>query len=199
MNILMTSVFFYPHIGGIETVTEYLAEEFTRKGHTVTVVTATAEQGEKEFPFKVLRRPTTSQLWQVYKQSDVFVHQGISLKWVWPLLLKRKPWFIVYHGVYYQPGILGKLKKLCSYFAHNIAVSETTKKGYALRKADVILNSYNDKVYKYTNSAIRRDFVYVGKLYVSKGLYILLDAFEKFKSVTASNWRLTIVGGVTLR
>lgn len=41
MNILMTSVFFYPHIGGIESVTEYLADEFTRMGHNVTVVTRT--------------------------------------------------------------------------------------------------------------------------------------------------------------
>lgn len=41
MNILMTSVFFYPHIGGIETVTEYLADEFVRLGHDVTVVTTT--------------------------------------------------------------------------------------------------------------------------------------------------------------
>lgn len=47
MKILMTSVFFYPHIGGIETVTEYLADEFTRLGHSVIVVTNTKESGEK--------------------------------------------------------------------------------------------------------------------------------------------------------
>lgn len=37
MNILMTSVFFYPHIGGIESIAEYLADEFTRMGYAMTV------------------------------------------------------------------------------------------------------------------------------------------------------------------
>lgn len=35
MNILMTSVHFYPHIGGIEIVTENLAREFVLNSATL--------------------------------------------------------------------------------------------------------------------------------------------------------------------
>ncbi len=37
MNILMTSVFFYSHIGGIESVAGYLVDGFTRMGYAMTV------------------------------------------------------------------------------------------------------------------------------------------------------------------
>lgn len=194
MNILMASVFFYPHIGGIESVTEFLADEFTRMGHNVTVITRTTETGDKQFSYKVLRNPSKKELWNAYCHCDVFVHQGISLLWVWPLLLKRKPWFIVYHGTNYQKGYLGYLKKLCSYFANNIAVSETTAHGYRLHKASVIYNSYNNSIFKNTNSAERTGFVFLGRLQKEKGCYVLLDAFEKFKQATKSDFRLTFVG-----
>lgn len=35
----MTSVHFHPHIGGIESVTEYLAGDFFRQNNDVTVIT----------------------------------------------------------------------------------------------------------------------------------------------------------------
>ena len=111
----MTSIYFYPHIGGIETVTEFLASEFSRMGHNVKVVTTSPcdnEHKDKTFNFEIIRQPKAKELLAAYTWCDVFVHQGISLKWVWPLLIRRRPWFIVYHQGGYQPGILGKLKKL---------------------------------------------------------------------------------------
>lgn len=199
MNILMTSVFFYPHIGGIETVTEYLADEFTRMGHHVTVVTRTSEAGEKTFPYKVLRQPSKRELWKVFKDCEVFVHQGISLNWVWPLFLKRKPWFVVYHQVYYQPGILGKLKKLCSSFSHNIAVSNTTAKGSGLKDVTVIYNSFNSQYYHNGKNINRDGIVYVGKVTKAKGVDVLIEGFNLFKKKTSNSMKLTIVGGSNIQ
>lgn len=179
---------------GVETVTENLAEEFLRLGHKVTIITTTKENGKKQFPFLVLRTPSPKEFWEVYRQCDIFVHQGISLKWVWPLLLRRKPWFIVYHQACYQSGVLGKLKKFCSFFAHNIVVSNFSKEGYKLSRGTVIHNSYNDRVYECRNNSVRNDFVFVGRLIADKGCYLLLDAFEKMKEQTKSTSKLTLIG-----
>lgn len=198
MNILMTSIYFYPHIGGIETVTEFLASEFSRMGHNVKVVTTSPcdnEHKDKTFNFEIIRQPKAKELLAAYTWCDVFVHQGISLKWVWPLLIRRRPWFIVYHQGGYQPGILGKLKRLCSHFAHNIVVSETSRKGYGLKRADVINNSFSSDTFVLTNPKPRKGFVFVGRLMKDKGILLLLEAYNKFKSQTGSDWKLTYVGG----
>lgn len=195
MKILMTSEFFYPHIGGIETVTEYLADEFVRMGHEVQVITTTVEIGDKTFSYEVLRNPSKKDIWKAYIWCDIYVHQGISLKRVWPLLLKKKPWVVVYHQACYQSGLLGKIKKLCSYFSRSIVVSETSRRGYGLKNGEVILNSYDSERFRLTNESKRRDFVFVGKLTRSKGVHLLIQAFSKFKVSTGSDWKLTLVGG----
>jgi glycosyltransferase involved in cell wall biosynthesis len=103
----MTSVGFYPNIGGIESVTEYLADEFVRLGHEVKIITRTADDGSKTFPYEVIRKPKAKQLWNAYRWCDVFVHQAISLYWLWPALSFRKPWFVVYHQSRYPSTLRG--------------------------------------------------------------------------------------------
>lgn len=101
MNILMISLPFYPSVGGIETMTENLASEFTRKGHKVTVITRTPanRESKKEFSFNVLRNSSIIDIFKEYRQCDIFVHQSISLKYIWPLFLIKKHFFIVYHQI----------------------------------------------------------------------------------------------------
>ena len=41
MNILLTAHRFFPDIGGTETATESMAQEFSKAGHNVVVVTQT--------------------------------------------------------------------------------------------------------------------------------------------------------------
>lgn len=190
----MVSINFYPSIGGIEIVTENLANEFVKMGHQVTVITNTLDDKSRTFPFTVLRNPSKRETFKAYKKCDVYVHQAISLKYVWPLFILRKPFFIVYHQVGWEPGIKGKIKKLFSYFAHNICVSETTAKGYGLKKFDVIYNAYNNEVFKQTNFGERKDIVFVGRLNREKGVYLLIDAFNEFKERTNSDYKLDLVG-----
>jgi hypothetical protein len=47
LNILHTVEFYYPHIGGSETVVQQLSERLTRRGHKVTV--ATTRLAERDF------------------------------------------------------------------------------------------------------------------------------------------------------
>lgn len=190
----MVSINFYPSVGGIEIVTENLAHEFVRLGHKITVITNTPDDGSRVFPFKVIRNPGIKETLNVYKKCDVFIHQAISLKYVWPLFLIRKPFYIVYHQVGWENGIKGRLKKIFSQFAHNICVSETTAKGYALKKYDVIYNAFDDKIYKRTNFEQRKDIVFVGRLNRDKGAYLLIEAFNEFKRKTGSDYKLDLVG-----
>lgn len=195
MNILMVSDSFYPNVGGIEIITEILADEFTDLGHIVKIVTMTEEMGNKAFPYEVIRKPPIIQMWQLYNWCDVFVHQQISLKKVWPVFLKRKPWIIVYHQVGWQSGFLGKMKSLFSKFStKNICVSKTTANGYRLKHYDIIYNAYNDLIFKKFNNKRRRDIIFVGRLSRDKGVYLLIEAFNDFKEKTASDYILNIVG-----
>lgn len=196
MNILITSYFFKPHIGGIETITENLANEFVRMGHRVIIVTTSTLDNNNEFklPYPVLRNPSVKEIYNAYKWCDIFVHSGISLKWIWPLFIKKRPWVIIYHQVYYQKGWKGIIKKICSLFSHNIAVSNTSKKGYELKKATVIYNSYNESIFNNINKSPRNNFVFVGAVTHDKGCNILLEAFDKFKKETNSDYKLYIIG-----
>jgi glycogen synthase len=47
---------FSPKVGGLETVSEFLAREFARQGHAVVVVTETPGPSDG-FPFRVVRQP----------------------------------------------------------------------------------------------------------------------------------------------
>jgi hypothetical protein len=49
------SYHFHPSIGGLETSSRFVASGLTERGHDVTVVTATPDDGSK-FPFEVVRR-----------------------------------------------------------------------------------------------------------------------------------------------
>lgn len=194
MNILMVSINFYPSIGGIEIVTENLANEFVKMGHQVTVITNTPDDKSRTFPFTVLRNPSIRETFKAYKKCDVYVHQAISLKYVWPLFILRKPFFIVYHQVGWEPGIKGRIKKVFSHFAHNICVSETTAKGYGLKKYNIIYNAYNDIIFMQTNFGERKDIAFVGRLNRDKGAYLLIKAFNDFKESSHSDYELNLIG-----
>lgn len=81
-----------------------------------------------------------------------------------------------------------------SHLSYNIAVSKTTAKGYELKNPFVIYNTYNDKIFKTTNEAERRDFLFVGRMITGKGIYVLLEAFAKFKEKTGSDYKLMYIG-----
>ena len=64
MNIIYTTKIYLPHIGGVELYIKNLADYFSRKGHSITVITATEEisqlQTEYDGNIKILRIPSKS-------------------------------------------------------------------------------------------------------------------------------------------
>lgn len=200
----MVSHYFYPSVGGTETVTEMFANEMTHQGHLVKVVTETPinfkskDKGfveQKTFPYDIVRNPSKREFFELVKWCDVLVHQQISLKFFWPLFVLRRPWILVYHGPGYPNNWNGRVKHFMSHFAHNIVVSNFSARKYHLRHYKVIHNAYDNNIFKQTNFGEREGFVFVGKVCYSKGCDILLRAWDEFCERHAEGGNLLLIGG----
>lgn len=198
MRILITSFDFAPSIGGIETAGTTLARGLAARGHDVTVVTATEGGTEPGDPFKVVRRPSPAALLNLVRGSDVVWQNHISLRFLWPLLIVRKPLVIMHHLVLATDvgsgPRYGALKRLACRLGQNAYVSEFLRKDARL-PGPVLYNSYDAEVFRPMPEIARaRDVVFLGRLQPYKGADILIDAVallvRQGERVTA-----TIIGG----
>jgi glycogen synthase len=197
MKILLCSVPYPPSIGGIETVSEILADRFKQAGHDVHVATLTATDERHSGPINIMRRPSLRAYFEAVRWADVVVHNNISLKFAWPLLILRRPWVIAHHM--WSPrsgpgGLLGRLKHFATHFGDNIAVSSAMARTLSV-PATIIPNPYDDDLFVLRHDAIRsRDIVFVGRLVESKGAALLLEAMARLRQL-GKPLTLTIVGG----
>jgi len=98
LKVLLFSHYFYPSLGGIETVSLSLAQSFTMKGIECKVVTKTAEDAG-EFDFDVIRKPGIKEQISLIKWADIVFFNGASLALQPWVILMRKP-FIWVHQSY---------------------------------------------------------------------------------------------------
>jgi glycosyltransferase involved in cell wall biosynthesis len=184
-------------VGGIEQVSLALAREFSFAGHAVKVVTSTAGSDHISFPFEVLRNPSPQRLLKLVRWCDVFLHNNISLRTAWPLLLIRRPWVIAHHiWIARMDGSVAlrdRLKLFLSRFANNIAISQSIADHLGVPSV-VTGNPYRDDIFQRDPSAVRdRELIFVGRLVSDKGADILLEALQLLRSRGLRPW-LTIVG-----
>ena len=198
MKILLLSHFFHPSVGGIEEVSRTLAHEFVALGHDVKVVTTTpaAEDGTS-FPFEVIRRPSPPQLLRLTAWCDVFLHNNISLRNAWPLLLMPRPWVVAHHTwIARVDGSIGwrdRLKQFVARNAGNISVSRAIN-DHLSTPATIIGNPYRDALFQADPNAARDcDLVFLGRLVWDKGVDLLLQALGKLGERRLRP-RLTIIG-----
>jgi glycogen(starch) synthase len=79
-RVAIYSHFFAPSIGGVETHSATLANLLSERGFSVVVITGTTSSGmEPKRRFNVVRVPTLPRLYQLIKQSDILVMQGLNL------------------------------------------------------------------------------------------------------------------------
>ena len=196
MKILMCSVPFRPSVGGIETISALLAEQFQLQGHAVTVVTQTASEVADTEAYTVLRRPSAWQLMKAVRNSDVVLHNQISLRLAWPLCLVRRPWVVGHHTWLPRSGPgawAGRLKRACLRWAVNVAVSDAVAADLKL-PAQVIPNPYDDELFQCLPVAPRsRELVFVGRLVSDKGAAVLLQALALLQARGLSP-QLSIIG-----
>lgn len=201
MKILFYSRPFSPSIGGVESVTRNLAESLTESGNEVAVLTETLSNDRDEFPFRVIRRPTAKQFMSSVKWADIFVHQGVSLRAIWPLVFIRKPWVVVHHiwlpAAKWWRDPLNWLKRQVICFANrNVAVSIALAKSLEF-PVSVIANSYDERIFQeqiQNPDNRKKDLIFVGRLIREKGADVILAALQQLKKIGFLP-SLTIVGG----
>ncbi|HLW36134.1 MAG TPA: glycosyltransferase family 4 protein [Chthoniobacterales bacterium] len=197
MRILFSSYLFDPSVGGIETVSKILAEEFAKGGHEVQVITQSPGGQIAGANYKLIRRPSLSEIFRLLKWCDIFFQNNISLRSLIPALALRKPTVVVHQtwlqNVHGGIGWQNHLKQLLLRFVVNVAISKAVADRLNVDSI-VIGNPYDETVFRLMPGVIRdKTIVFVGRLVSDKGVDLLLHALEVLKrdGILAD---LTIVG-----
>lgn len=91
MKILLQSTLFYPSVGGIETVSQCLADRYVELGHNCTIITRSISEKPDAFRFQIARNPSFKQKLALIKSYDVIHCNGASLELVLWAKLFGKP------------------------------------------------------------------------------------------------------------
>ncbi len=197
MKILISSYFFSPGIGGVERFSFLMARTFAEKGHEVIVVTDTPdlENQVRENSFKILRRPGFFKLLKLLCWCDIFWQNSISLRYLLPNLLVRKPCFISFTTPMSQNWLIRAIKHYFLQRNHVISVSQGFGKLLGGISYAVIHNAFqSDSFFWIVPTEKRtRQLIYVGRLNPEKGVDILLQAIAILKN-RGLEALLTVVG-----
>ena len=196
MRILLCSHWFSPSVGGVETISKVLAEEFTSAGSSVTIVTNTPGPGTN-LPYEIVRQPSHKTLRTLSQQSDVIFQNLISLRTLVSLIPSGKP-IVVTHQSWLRRndgkrGLENYAKLLALRFCHNVSISEAIAKALPVSSL-VIGNPFDAKAFEGLRETPRdKDIVFLGRLVSDKGCDLLLYALAELKlhGMTPS---LTIIG-----
>lgn len=176
MKILFCSVPFRPSIGGIETVSELLAERFQRAGHEVVLVTRTPSAELDRAPYRIARHPGAAELFRLVQWSDLVFHNNISLRFAWPQLMLRRPWVVAHHTWIPFDGAAGRVKRWVLSRATNLAASDALAASLPVA-CEVVPNPYADDRFHGAAAGVRdRQLVFVGRLVSDKGVDVLVRA-----------------------
>jgi glycogen synthase len=184
MRILLCSYVFAPSVGGIETVSKILAEEFSRLGSEVTVVTDTpGPHGSASY--KIVRRPSFGEFREMARQSDVVFQSNISLRTFLPSLLSGKPVVVAHHTWLERAdgrrGWQDYFKRSLLRFCRNVAISEAIASALPVRSV-VIGDPFEPGEFADCGEGHRtRDIVFMGRLVSNKGCDLVLRALGILK------------------
>jgi glycosyltransferase involved in cell wall biosynthesis len=185
LRILFCSYVFSPSVGGIETVSKILAEEFSRQGAAVTVVTDTPGTQDSAL-YSVVRRPSFGKFRELARQTDIVFQNNISLRTILPALISGKP-VVVTHQTWLERAEGGRgwqdyFKRSLLRFCRNVAISEAVASALPVRSV-VIGNPFEPGEFAdFGESHGTRDIVFMGRLVSSKGCDLVLRALGILKS-----------------
>ena len=199
-RILFSSYAFHPSIGGIETTSRFLAEEFVRRGLDVEVVTnSPAISGsDEDYGYPVIRRPGRGELLRLVRRSDLVYQNNISLNHLWPLLLAPRPLVITHQTPIDETIAKSPLKRWLKVrvmrFASCTSCSQYLADTFPV-PSRVIYNPLRSGIFHIDAQVERnRDLVFVGRLTNAKGVDTLLRALTLLGQ-KGPKPGLTIIGG----
>jgi glycogen synthase len=197
MKILFCSHVFPPSVGGIETVSAVLAEQFSRLGATVTVVTRTPGDDRGYGDYSLVRRPSVLKLCRLARKSDIVFQSNISLRTALPLLFCGKPIVITHHLISRRAdGSVGwqdRMKRAVFRLCVNLAISEAVAGGLSV-ESTVVGNPFEAGEFTAWDDAARdKDIVFLGRLVSDKGCDVALRALAILKN-EGSRATFTVIG-----
>jgi phosphatidylinositol alpha-mannosyltransferase len=223
MKVLFVSDIYYPHIGGISEHIYNLANQFERKGHDVSVLTASIEGDLKPDEERVIRigksivipanrscsRITLgvdgAELSDIVKKFEVIHIHGILAPTLPLSTLKvsRRINIFTFHPTF-GPSIPFKIfkKYLSIYFDRidgKIAVSKTARDSIARYLSGdyrIIPNGVDIKRFMPSKAEYKseNEILFVGRIEPRKGLQFLIDALPLIKK-EIPEVKLTVAGG----
>lgn len=204
MKILLVSYTFRPTVGGIETVSRLLADQWHKVGHHVIVVTQTPSENAEECPYEIVRCPNPVRLLSLTNWADIFFQNNISLRFAWPLLVRKKPFFIT-HQTWLshdrdQSHYIVRIKRVVAKHAKNIAISKAIHDDLNVAGTDILPNPYDEGIFfeSSTNTSREHDFLFVGRLVSDKGVDIFIHALGELHAHGLS-FKASIVGDGAIR
>lgn len=199
MKVVFLSHKFYPYIGGIETISEFLANAFVEKGAQVKMITWTQEESDKNFPFDIIRNPSLKEIYKIFKWADVIFENNPVLRMSWVNLLTRKPIVVALHTWLSENNQVNRQYRIKAAWLKMatkvIAVSNALRlKSY--KDAIVIQNAYNSKLFRdKCPEAEKRGFVFLGRLVSDKGADQAVNLLASLKETIPNNdFELEIIG-----
>ncbi|HEY8899087.1 MAG TPA: glycosyltransferase family 4 protein [Chthoniobacterales bacterium] len=181
-RVLIYSHAFHPSVGGSENAGRLLADGIVAAGHEVQIVTRSQGPATESFPYPIHYSPSRWELFRLVRWSSVYVHSNLGMRGAWPLLFLRRPWVIIHHSritrVTGEMIWLDHVKRFCTRFARNIAVSQSMARDLP-QPTLVIGNGYDPEIFHREPETPRaRDIMFLGRLNRDKGCHLLFEALR---------------------
>jgi glycogen synthase len=200
VKLLILSYAFAPSVGGIESVSQVLAEDLSKRGYCVILITQTsAAVPEDNASFRVVRRPNHAVLLKWLFWADVVLQNNTSLRLAWPLylLFPKKPFLLVHQTPIAQPsGAVtwhARVKRLLLRRPYGLSISQYMADTVGA-PSKVIMNPFaDDTFFPMVNIEPKKDLLFVGRLVPAKGVDILIRALALL-AVKGIKTQLSVVG-----
>lgn len=191
-KILFVSYAFYPNMGGIEVNSILLSHYFQKFGAEIKLVTMVEEEGEKRFPFPVIRKPGLQKLFELHKWADLVFENNPSLSLSWPkVFFKSLNVIAIRTRISREDGrrnIYDRLKSLNLRRACAVIAVSSVMKNIFFPNAVVIGNPYRENIFRnFHRERAPLSFVFVGRLVSEKGVDIAIEAIRKLSLKLSEN------------
>jgi len=199
MNILILSHKFSPFIGGIEVMSQEIANYLSHSGYNIHVLTWTENKEIDSYPYKIIRNPSILKILKEHHWADLVFENNTNLRLSWPLLFFKKLHLNVIHGQICRNdrsiSFIDKLKLRWIHRANKVIAVSQAMKSQVFPKALVVHNYYRDYIFKEnSNNRDEMSFVFLGRIVSVKGVDIALKTIAKLNKQNHLNCTLTVIG-----